>query len=203
MVLILRGYGTINLNEQSNKIGFIFNEFPAFMKNKLHNCSRSFFLFFCVVSGIFVSCSNSSEHHIDDAGKSDNRTVVFRKPSSSFSDTITIDFPAAVFYNADSLQLEKIKAITDTMVFESIIHDCFYQMRYSHKVLQQNWSQIKIVEIRDVRYIFFKSANGRNEYIDLNTKNEPCGIIIFKDGKKAQLVDMPNIDSQLGFYFSN
>ena len=38
--------------------------------------------------------------------------------------------------------------------------------------------------------------------IDLNTQNDPCGILLF-DGRQApRLVDMTNIETELGFYFS-
>lgn len=131
------------------------------------------------------------------------KDTMHRKPAATFSDTIIIDFPVAVFYNPDSTQLGKIKAITDTMVFQSIIHDCFYQMRNSRIVLQQNWPNIRIVEISNVRYIFFKQAGGRNEMIDLDAQNDPCGIFIFDGNKKARLADMMNIETELGFYFSD
>jgi hypothetical protein len=133
------------------------------MKNKHNLTRRWWFLFFHVVTVLFVSCSNSTGHHKTDGGTSDNKDTIHRKPPGSFSDTLTIDFPTAVFYNPDSLQLEKIKAITDTMVFESSMHDCFYQMSYSRNVLQKNWPKIKIVEIRNVRYILFKPADGRSD----------------------------------------
>lgn len=130
------------------------------------------------------------------------KDTMHRKPAATFSDTIIIDFPVAVFYNPDSTQLGEIKAITDTMVFQSIIHDCFYQMKNSRIVLQQNWPNIRIVEISYVRYIIFKQAGGRNEMIDLDAQNDPCGIFIFDGNKKARLADMMNIETELGFYFS-
>ena len=88
------------------------------------------------------------------------------------------------------------------MIFESSIHDCFYQMKYSRNVLQRSWPEIKIVEIRNVRFVLFIFKNGNKECIDLNTKNDPCGIILFDGNKQAKLADMTNIDSELGFYFS-
>ena len=124
------------------------------------------------------------------------------KPPGSFSDTIIIDFPAAVFYNPDSMQLEKIKAITDTMIFESNIHDCFYQMKYSRNAIQKNWPTIKIIEISKYRYVHFKSSEGLDEYIDLNKQEDFCGIFLFDGHKKASFADMSNIDSELGFYFN-
>ena len=179
------------------------NELPAFMNNKLNsNSSWLISLFFLVISLQFVSCSNSVRQNKEDAVNDEYIDTIPSKPAATFTDTIIIDFPAAVFYNPDSLQLQKIKAITDTMVFQSIIHDCLYQMRNSRNILRQNWPKIKIVEISNVRYIVFKPVNGMNECIDLNTKNDPCGIFIFDGHKKARLVDMTNIESELGLYFS-
>ena len=170
------------------------------MTNKFIAGSQNWFLFLQMVSLLLLSCSDSSTNQRIDNVKSDNKDSILRKPFSSFSDTITIDFPAAVFYNPDSLQLEKIKAITDTMIFESTMHDCLYQQRYSRIVLLRNWPKIKIIEIRNVRYILFKPVN---ECIDLNNENDPCGIFIFDGRKKSRLVDMTNIDSELGRYYTN
>mgnify|MGYP003449341167 CR=1 FL=1 len=123
------------------------------------------------------------------------------KPPSSFSDTVTINFPAAVFYHADSLQLEKIRAITDSGVFETTMHEYFYQMNYSRIVLKNNWPKIKIVEIKDARFILFTLDDGTNECIDLNKIDDPYGVIIFNRKKKSERVDMTNIDTGLYFYF--
>lgn len=173
-----------------------------FIKNIL-NRSWCSFTVFLIVSGLFVCCSNPTNHGSSNGGKMDHNDTIHQKPPSSFSDTIVIDYPSAVFFTPDSIQLEKIKLITDTAVFESAIHDCFYQMRYSRKVLQQNWPGIKIVEINNARYILFNLTGGEKEYIDLNTHNDPCGIFIFDGKKRARLVDMTNIDSEPGFYFSD
>ena len=159
------------------------------------------FLFFLLSFILYVSCSNSPRNLTSDAGEKDYKDTIKRKPPSSFSDTITIDFPAAVFYNPDSLQIEKLKAITDTMVYESTMHDCFYLMKNSRFVLKKYYPHIKILEVKNARYLLFKMAGGEKEYIDLNTKNDPCGIFIFDSKKASQQVDMANIDSELGFYF--
>ncbi len=147
-------------------------------------------------------CTNTTSGEKSNEPKSEIKKVINIKPSSSFSDTIVIDFPSAVFYNPDSIQLEKIKAITDTMIYESSVHEYFYQMKYSRNVIQKNWPWIKIIEIRNIRYILFKSTKGKAECIDLNTKNDFCGIFLFDDNKKPKQADMTNIDSELGFYFS-
>lgn len=149
-----------------------------------------------------LSCSDSSTQ----AGKTmsqigkDKRQK--NKPAGSYSDTITVNAPSAVFYNPDSLQWERIRAITDTMIFESTTHDCFYQMRNARNSLKKNWPQVKIVEVSNARWIRFRSLNGMSDYIDLDTLNDPCGILLFDGHKKARLVDMMNIDTELGFYFT-
>lgn len=176
--------------------------FVLFIKN-IFNRSRCCFIVFLIVSGLFVCCSNPTKQEASNTVSIAHKDTIHQKPPSSFSDTTVIDSPSAVFYNPDSIQLEKIKLITDTAVFESAMHDCFYQMRYSRTILQQNWPGVKIVEINNARYILFNLTKGEKEYIDLNTHNDPCGIFIFDGKKRARLVDMTNIDSELGFYFSD
>lgn len=153
------------------------------------------FLFSCCGSG---NNNNNSNPGTNTRVKQDS---VKGKPPSSFSDTVTIDFPAVVFYYADSLQLEKIRAITDSGVFESTMHEYFYQMKYSRTVLKNNWPKIKIVEIVHARFILFKPEDGTNECIDLNKISDPYGVIIFNRKKKSEYVDMTNIDTDLYFYF--
>jgi hypothetical protein len=145
-----------------------------------------------------LSCSDSSRQ----PGKTGNDKGPKNKPAGSYPDTIAVNVPSAVFYNPDSLQWVKIKAITDTMIFESTVHDCFYQMRNARNSLQKNWPKIKIVEVSKARWIRFSLLNGVSEYIDLDTLNDPCGILLFDGHKKALLIDMMNVDTELGFYFT-
>ena len=49
----------------------------------------------------------------------------------------------------------------------------------------------------------FKSVNKENHIIDLNNINDMSGIILFKPTDKPILIDMMNIDTELGFYFNN
>ena len=125
------------------------------------------------------------------------------KPGSSYSDTIKITSSAAVFYSPDSMQLEKIKAITDTMTFEGTMHDCFYQVRNSRNILNKSYKQVQILEVKNARYIAFEKINGEKEYVDLNSQNDPCGLFIFNGNKSHRLVDMTNIETELNFYFGN
>ncbi len=172
------------------------------MKDKPGSGNWWCFLFLLLPVVLYISCSSSPRNPATDAGKNDDKNTLKRKPPASFSGTITIDFPAAVLYTPDSLQFEKLKAITDTLIFESIMHEYFYQMKNSRIVLKKYYPRIKIMEVKNARYLLFKKADGQKEYIDLNTKNDPCGMFIFDGRKDPILVDMTNMESELGFYFS-
>lgn len=150
----------------------------------------------------FFSCSNSSRQLPAGENNIDQKTEEKNKPPSSFSDTVTIDLPAAVFYNPDSLQLQKIQAATDTLTFRSMVHDCYYQMKNARTVLQKYYPGIKIIEVINARYLLFETTGYKKNCIDLNTINDPCGIFIFDNRQLPRLVDMTNIESELGFYFA-
>lgn len=152
---------------------------------------------------VTASCNNSQLPGGDSAGIEKSKATK-NKPGSSYSDTIKINTPAAVFFNPDSLQLEKIKGITDKGIFESTMHDCFFQMRNSRVILKQYYSHIKIIDVKEARYLLFEKSGEKKEkvYIDLNSQNDPCGIIIFDGTKDPRLVDMTNIETELGFYFT-
>jgi len=124
------------------------------------------------------------------------------KPPSSFSDTLQVDQPSIIFYTPDSLQLEKIRAVTDSGVFSSTMHELVYQMRNSRIVLGKNYPQIRIYEVKNSRFIDFKKVVGVDDCIDLNKYDDPCGMFIFDARKNPKLVDMTNIETELGFYFT-
>jgi len=127
---------------------------------------------------------------------------IIKKPPSSFNDTLTIDKESAVIYYADSLQMEGIKAVNKKTVFDMITHDCFYQIKNARAEISEHWKQIHIIEAAKVRYLLFVKEDGRSSCIDLNQKNDICGIFLFDRKKDPVLVDMPNINTQIGFYFS-
>ena len=132
----------------------------------------------------------------------DTNSFSYKKPPSSFGDTLVITGESAVFYNPDSLQREKIKEITRKNVYESEEHDCFYLMRNARIVLKKYWPQIHIVETSANRYLLFVKADKNNTCVDLNSKGDMCGIFLCDGKKEPELADMMNIETALGFYFS-
>ncbi len=149
------------------------------------------------------SCSegykkNTSQAEISPKAKS----LIVKKPVSSFNDTIAIQAKSAVFYIPDSMQMGKIKSVNEKPIFDMLTHNCHYQMENARMVIRRYWPQIKIIEVSSFRYLLFEKTNKSKVYIDLNDKNDVCGLFLFDGKKDPVLVDMPNIDTQLGFYFS-
>ena len=151
---------------------------------------------------IILSCNNNAGANKETAStaKTIIVTKVFTKPPSTYPDTLIINFPAAVFYQPDSLQLSRIKALTDSMVFDGSMHEYFYQMRNARMVIKKTWPLLSIIKSEKYRHLMFIKKDNTLEYIDLNTKNDSHGLFMF-DGKKSPLmVDMTNIETEISFY---
>ena len=159
----------------------------------------------CFLSLLLASCAG--KHPAPGTGNQktilqDSTSLIYRKPPSGFDDTLVIAQKAAVFFNADSLQLEKIKTVSKKIIFENDVHDCYYQMRNARRVLKTYWPEVHIIESSKVRYLLFVLQGHTSICIDLDNKHEMCGIYLFDPEKDPQFVDMTNIDSELGFYFT-
>jgi len=126
---------------------------------------------------------------------------IIKKPPSSFDDTIIIDSKSAVFYNPDSVQMEKIKLVNEKNIYATITHDCYYQMENARNVIREYWPRIRIVEVVKARWLVFVKADEGKIFIDLDAKNDICGLFLFDPNKDPELADMPNINTVLDFYF--
>ncbi|MEP6616142.1 MAG: hypothetical protein ABJA57_06160 [Ginsengibacter sp.] len=127
-------------------------------------------------------------------------STVIAKPHSTFTDTVIISAASAVFYQPDSLQLEKIRSVNPRNIYESLTHESFYQMRNARMVLK-SWPNVKVIEISKARYLSFIKADKTKDIIDLDSKNDIAGIFLFDKDKDPELTDMMNIETELGFYF--
>jgi hypothetical protein len=76
-------------------------------------------------------------------------------------------------------------------------------MQYARSSLNSDWPRVKIMEANRVRYLEFVKTDKTKIFIDLNEKNDICGLFLFDGKKDPILVDMPNVDTILGFYFRN
>lgn len=128
-----------------------------------------------------------------------NKKNIF-KPPAAYTDTLQIDFSAAVFYHPDSTQLLKIKEQTDSAAFDGSMHEFFYQMRNARRVIQKTWPGLKITEAKNYRYLLFVTLDKTRHCIDLDTKNDAYGLLVFNPKKPPQTVDMMNVETEISFY---
>jgi hypothetical protein len=155
---------------------------------------------------IFVSmhsCNQPAKKNNPPGNNPEHKDTIRRKPPASFSDTLTIHYPTAVFYNPDSLQLRKMEAVTEKREYETEVHNCFYLMRNARNVLKQYWPKIQVIETSAHRYLLFVKADKTTTTIDLDKIGDICGIYLFDGKKEPELNDMMNIDTALGFYFGH
>lgn len=150
-----------------------------------------------------ISCNSEQSKEKAVSQKKDSVVNVYRKPPSGFTDTLIVASKAAIFYNPDSVQLERLMTLNGKVVYENTVHDCFYQMRNARMELKQYWPQIKKIEFSRIRYLIFIKSNKEKIVFDLDKKGDMCGIFLFDPKKNPQLIDMMNIDTELNFYFNN
>jgi len=151
---------------------------------------------------LFIGCKGNNENKNDQPAAPAPRQN-FLKPAASNNDSLLIHSTCAVFYNPDPLQLEKIRSVNKKEVFESMTHEYFYQMRNARMLLKKNWPQIHIIETSSARWLIFVKADKSRALIDLDSKNDISGILLFDEKKDPLLIDMMNIDTALESYFKN
>ena len=162
---------------------------------------KFFTIYIVSVLSLTAACSNNTSHDDKEKNSSSSRQQVHTKPPSNFIDTMQIDFPAAVFYLPDSLQLEKIKELTDSTIFEAAMHEYFFQIKNARMSITRDWPRLKIVEAKNVRFLLFQGKDNDSTYLDLDTRNDSHGLVLFHPDKKPHFADMMNIDTELGYYF--
>lgn len=151
---------------------------------------------------IVSSCSGPPDKINPAQDLSENKRLIKNKPSSSYADTMEIYTPAAVFYSPDSIQLEKLRSITDKQIFDATMHESYYLTSTARLVIKRDMPKLKIIEAKNVRYLLFKYANKTSQCINLDEKNDAYGLFLFNKIKPPVLVDLANIETQLSFYFS-
>ncbi len=92
--------------------------------------------------------------------------------------------------------------VNEKNVMAYIKHDCYYQMQNARLSLKNDWPKVKIIEVSRARYLSFVKSTGAGIVIDLNEKNDICGLFLFDGKQDPVLVDMPNVDTFLNQYFN-
>lgn len=162
-----------------------------------------------IISGIWlilmVSCKGKNTEN--NMGNVDTlpikQRIITNKPGSSFSDSMTVKGPAAIFYYPDSLQDARIKAITESGIYNSAVHEMFYQMRNAKIVIKSTYPKLKVVEVTNTRFLLIQKKDGGKQIIDLDKYNDARGLILCNGIKEPQLADMTNIETELYRYFKD
>ena len=151
---------------------------------------------------MLLSCTHTSSHQTTEPGTSKSKAFPKIKPASTSRDTLYINVAAAVFYSPDSLQLEKIKSAMDSGAFAANMHEYDNLFRTSREIIKTHYPQLRIMEAKNVRYLSFITAKGKQECIDLDTIYDPCGVYIFDRKSKPLLTDMATIETNIRFYLA-
>jgi hypothetical protein len=161
-----------------------------------------YFLLCCFLSPAFFSCSDASSP-VDNSLKENKVPDVQKtKPASSYNDTLTITGKAAVFYEPDSLQLTRIKAVTEDWIYGGSMHEYEYQQKSANKLLKRDWPDVKVIRASNVRFLQFVRVDGKVDMIDLDQKNDPYGLFVFNRLKAPRQIEMTNAESLIPDYFT-
>lgn len=130
-----------------------------------------------------------------------DKVMEVHKPPSSFGDTLMVPKNAVVFFQPDSLQLLKIKAVTSEPVFRSTMHEYEYQIGNARAFLKRHWPQLKVIDSKRAGYLLFRKKEG-DELINLDLQ-DPSGMFVWDGHNKPLLVDMMNVETQVSQYFGS
>src|SRR5688572_21484454 len=153
-----------------------------------------FYTFISIMA--FIACTSPTMQN--GTGKPEK---LHAKPPSSYQDTLRITDFSAVFYSPDSMQLERIRLLTEEQVFNGSMHEYYYQQRNAGLFFQKHWPQLTIVEAKNIRYLLFVSLDQHTEINDLDKLNDAYGIFVFASGQSPLQIDMTNVETQVADYF--
>jgi len=86
------------------------------------------------------------------------------------------------------------------MAYDGMMHEYFYQMRNAANTIKKNWPALLITYAKHHRFLLFKKNNGTSVCLDLDTKNDAYGLIVFNRHKDPLPVDMTNLETAISFY---
>lgn len=116
------------------------------------------------------------------------------------ADTLTIDRKAAVFYQPDSLQIEKrIKQVGEAD-FRMGMDDYIFRVNISVEYLQKQG--LPVLDAKNRKYLKFVSADKKFQLIKLDTLQELWGMYLFDPDKKPHYADITGIEEDYKTYYS-
>ncbi|MBK8483568.1 MAG: hypothetical protein IPL31_04255 [Saprospiraceae bacterium] len=150
----------------------------------------------------FNTCNSPQKSEVHIAKSSDKQNVNLHKPPSTFQDSLIINTAAAVFYLPDTIQLKKIKSITNPQIFDGSMHEYILQQRNAHTELKNKLPNLKLIDSENNRYLVFTNPSKNQYIIDLDQYDDAYGMFIYDIGKAPIFVDMTNLETTLYPYFN-
>lgn len=121
------------------------------------------------------------------------------QPSPLDTDTLTIDRKAAVFYQPDSLQIEKRMKEAGEADFRAGADDYIYYVNTSAEYLEKQG--LSVLDAKNKKYLKFVLADKRTHVINLDTLQELWGMYLFDPKKKPYAADMTMIEDEYKNYY--
>lgn len=122
----------------------------------------------------------------------DQEVVIFN------SDTLVVDRKAAVFYQPDSLQMEKrAKKVGED--FRIGADDDMYLMHLSYEFAESK--KLSILDIKGPKFLKFVYADKSHSFVKLDTLPALWGVYFFEPTKKPKEIDIANIEDEYDAYF--
>jgi hypothetical protein len=153
---------------------------------------------FCFVLGLIMSCNQNDKS----PGEKNAASKTITKPGASGTDSLAINAPALIFFEPDSIQLEKIKKVTEQGVFKSNVHEYEFQSYTAKMYAKKYRPDLKTFEAKNFRYIVFIKSDKSRKVIDLDKIADTWGMYVFDPNKEPQLSDMMSVDTEIPRYFS-
>lgn len=129
------------------------------------------------------------------------KTRIVAETSSLSGDTLTIDRKAAVFYQPDSLQIEKRMKQVGEAEFRMGMDDYIYSLNTSVEYLQKQG--LPVLDAKNRKYLKFVSAGKKLQLIKLDTLQELWGMYLFDPGKKPRYADIIDIEEDYKTYYGH
>jgi hypothetical protein len=120
-------------------------------------------------------------------------------PAINNTDTLEIDKNAAVFYNPDSMQLEKWKKDIGEKDFETVADDWASYMNSSSEYLKT--TDLPVIDASDKKVLKFVKADHSITVVRLDTLSNYWGMYLFSTAKEPQYADIIMMEDSYKKYF--
>ena len=170
----------------------------------MHNFMGHALKLLLLYSSTIASCSTTDKKQETKTETHSDLVDITQKPitpkiASIDIDTLTIDKRTAVFYQPDSLQIEKRKKEVGVQDFMAGADDYIYSINTSSEYLEKQG--LKVLDAKSKRFLKFVSADKKVQLVKLDTLPELWGICLFDPNKKPYYADMTMIEDEYKKYY--